>query len=41
MSSGLFKNNFNFRLFAYKSYLYMYKKKIALNYLQGLIGHKT
>ena len=42
MSSGLFKNNVTYKLFAYKSYMiYIYQDDLALNNLQGLIWHKT
>ena len=42
MSTNSFKNNVNYKLFVYKSYLiYMYKEDLALNNLQGLICHKT
>ena len=43
MSSGLFKNNFTYKLFIYKSYIFnmtMYKEDLALNNLQRLICHE-
>ena len=40
--SGSFKNNVNFKLFVYKSYIFnRYKQDVASNSLQGLICHKT
>ena len=46
MNSYSFKNNVTYKLFIYKSYIYiiyieMNNKYLALNNLQGLICHKT
>ena len=41
MCSDSFKNDYNFKQFIYKSYIYVYKQDLASNNPQGLIYHKT